>query len=145
MTYSSPSAMKKAPSVALSHAAASLRDCATASSYSLPRILTTLEWASNSPSTSEMVRRYRCRALGLSVRKCARRITAVSVSSAEGAGRPSLGGKGFVPGITLTHPIAPRRQDFIERGNSHACKAKNARAGRVNHEGKNGLRHGVAS
>ena len=131
MIYRSPSATKKAPSVALSHAAASLRVCATAASCSLPRILTTQEWASKSASASEMARRYSFRALGLSVRKCARSITAARVSSTEGAGRLSLCESSGL-GITQT-PRAPTRQDFITPGNSDACKAKNVRAARVNH------------
>lgn len=131
MTYSrSPSAMTKAARVALSQAAASLRVCATAASCSRPLSRTTFASVSNSAITSDSVRKYRCRALGLSVRRCARRNAAFRVRSTDGGGISAVFCVGNVSGIRPT-PTAPRRQDFIERGNSHACKAKNARAGRV--------------
>lgn len=129
MTYSrSPSDTKKAPSVARSHAAASLRVFATAASCSLPRILTTLECASKSASASAMARRYRCRALGLSVRKCARSITAVSVSSAEGAGSSPIGMDWSARLLGMAAPVvAPQRPDAITHGQAFPRKGKSCR------------------
>lgn len=123
--YRSPSAMKKAPSVALIHAAASLRVCATVSSCSRPLILTTQEWASKSASASAMALKYRRRALGLSVCKCARSITAVRVNSVDGAGSSPIEMGCSARLLGMAAPVvAPRRPAAMTHSHAFPRKVK---------------------
>jgi hypothetical protein len=142
MTYRSPSAIKKDPSVALSHAAASFRVTATAASCSRPLMRTMFWSASNSASVSEMARKYFCRALGLSVHKCARRMTAVSVSSVEGTGIPPpptlSGSAGSADMILLSEGRPIRRRNRIAHGQASPRKGKSAALQTVNHFDHNG-------